>query len=167
MDSEDFLKSKLSAEDWKTYCMMMRKAKDKRMMDADDPDDPQSTLNGPPGRPYALDSRRGGMSMYTAAIAVEDRVMRRLRELNQAKRETGMAFDGDTPEAVYRAAIVSPGVSYNEIAGLPVSALKVVLKNVPAPGSRSRRSAMAFDSAATARLDEILGGVPMPVDLSA
>jgi hypothetical protein len=158
------LRGKLSAEDWKAYDAMRKKARDsRRARDADN--DEQSTLYGT-GRANALDSR-GGMSMYTAAVAVEDRVMRRLRDLAQARRECGMAFDGGSAEEIYRAALEARGVSRGESAGLSTSALKIILKNTSSPWSRSRRPAMAFDSAATARLDEILGGVPMPVDLSA
>ena len=118
------------------------------------------------------------MASYFKTLGqIEDRVTARMTELRQAERDValhcnGMAFDGATAEEVYRAGLDHIGVSRRETAGLSVSELQMILKNLPLSGAGgvvTRSSAsMAYDSSShgPSVLDSILKGVPRPRDLS-
>ena len=116
-------------------------------------------------------------SYFKTLDQIEDRVTARMTELRQAERDValhcnGMAFDGARAEEVYRAGLDHIGVSRRETAGLSVSELQMILKNLPLSGAGgvvTRSSAsMAYDSSShgPSVLDSILKGVPRPRDLS-
>jgi hypothetical protein len=102
--------------------------------------------------------------MYSSTREIENRVVARMTALRDAEREAaqycGMAFDGDSAEQIYVAALEHCGISRRETAGLNVYALKALLKHRPTPGSREWRNApaMAFDSTPGEKsvLDDIL-----------
>jgi hypothetical protein len=114
-------------------------------------------------------------SYFKTLGQIEDRVTARMTELRQAEREValhcgGMAFDGNSAEEVYRKGLEHLGVPRSETSRLSVAALRILLKNRPAPGSRAWRDApaMAFDSTPGEKsiLDGILKGIKPPRDLS-
>jgi uncharacterized protein len=224
MDPQDFLKGKLSAEDWKAYDAMCEKAmadkkakdeaeaeekkaedakrakdaeeakkaedakraKDKKARDAkrakdaekkDDDEDraeddtePQSTLEGVVGQGNALDEA----ILAKVAKMAEDSVTAKFKAIREAERavfpyighiKQDMAFD--SAEAVYAQTLAAIGVPKADIDGLPLAALKVVLKQHPVPGSvRRDQPRMAADAAPK---DDALAGIlknfPTPVHL--
>jgi hypothetical protein len=196
---EEFAKSRLSASDWKTFDDLCKARDKKRARDAEleeqryreksDPvgennvpgdrrrarDVEQQTLEGGQ-RGNALDERRFNnmTSSYDIARSVRARIVDEMRDLRQAERDVaqhcGMAFDGDSAEEVYRSALEHHfGVPRSKTAGLSASHLRVVLKNLPVPGSPrfgQRSAAMAFDGASDGKLDSILRGAPELTDLS-
>jgi hypothetical protein len=98
--------------------------------------------------------------MYQAR-EIERLVMTRMAEFNQARRDVaqfGMAFDGDSAEAVYRNGLEALGVPRSDTAGLNVFSLKALLKYRPRPGTQAwlDAPAMAFDIGEKSVLDDIL-----------
>jgi hypothetical protein len=114
------------------------------------------------------------LSAYHYAQTLANRVRDDISALRQAERDVaqycnGMAFDGSDAEEIYRNALEHCGVSRSDTAGIGASSLRVILRNLPTPGSPAWRAAppMAMDaSQGPSVLDSILKGVRRPLDLS-
>jgi hypothetical protein len=113
------------------------------------------------------------MSAYHYAQTLANRVREDMAALRQAERDAaqycdGMAFDGADAEEIYRNALEHRGVPRSNTAGIGASSLRVILRNLPRPGSSAWRGApaMAYDSASQGPsvLDSILKGIKPPRD---
>jgi hypothetical protein len=115
------------------------------------------------------------MTAYHYAQTLANRVRDDMAAIRQAERDAaqycnGMAFDGADAEEIYRNALEHCGVPRSDTAGIGASSLRVILRNLPTPGSPAWRAAppMAFDSAShgPSVLASILKGIKPPRDIS-
>jgi hypothetical protein len=115
------------------------------------------------------------VSMYRAAIDIEDRLLAKLTAIRYAEKDVGLdviAREGlayDDAAGLYRSALVAFGVNAADVRGLGLDALRTVWKHQPMPGLQRSRSApaMALDSSAgNSTLRTILQGVKAPVDMT-
>jgi hypothetical protein len=112
------------------------------------------------------------MTAYHYAQTLASRVRQDFAAIRQAERDVaqycnGMAFDGSDAEGIYRNALEHCGVSRSDTAGIGASSLRVILKNLPRPGSSAWRAAppMAMDaSQGPSALDAILKDIKPPRD---
>ena len=168
---KDFLKSKLSEDDYKAACDAMesesdaedgeeddedekdkpkakdKSAKDKKMgkdKDKEDEDDDEGKVSkGAMDAAIASAVSKATKAAHDAAVATQ----RGIREAEEAVRPYvgKLAMAHDSADAVYRTALTTLGV---KVDGVHPSALPVILSNLPVPGSRPKAERIAMDSAA-------------------
>lgn len=93
----------------------------------------------------------------TTAVTGERTRQQAMREAEDAVRPYigKVAMAHDSAEAIYRTALTTLGSAADELKDLPLPALKILLKNVPVPGSAPRSTVVAQDAAGAASFHEL------------
>lgn len=114
--------------------------------------------------PAALDAALRAQAK-TLTKSVREQVLTDQKALREAEKFVrpwvGEMVAMDSAEEVYRTALTNLGVEKTELEGLPVPALRTILKAHPVPGSKPAGGGeprVAMDSAATKSYNELFGG---------
>ena len=147
----EFLKSKASAEDRKTYDEMCAGG----AMDADETAEEKAAREAkdadPEKKPEVTKAAMDKAIKLATDKAIADTITKQnaISEAREAVQpyvgKLAMAFD--SAEAVYSTALKTLGVAEDELKDLPLAALKTVLKHQDLPGKIRKTETLAMDAA--------------------
>ena len=143
---KEFLKGKISEDDMKALDAMMRgdeppAFEGEPKTGATDEDDKE--------KKEMVDKPAMDAAIAVATKAATDAANKNQMEIRNAERSVRpyvgeIAIAHDSPDAVYRTALTTLGMDAKDIADLPLSALKVVLKTQPLPGVKPKTNEKTF-----------------------